>query len=57
MLPGRGAVRAIREDPLVEALVALGYHRLEAESAADEAKAQAESVEEQLKVALRGLAR
>jgi len=44
-------------DELVDALVALGYRRAEAELAADDARDQAEDVEGQLKVALQRLAR
>lgn len=44
-------------DELVSALLALGYRRQEAESAAEQARAEADSVEDQLKVALRSLAR
>jgi holliday junction DNA helicase RuvA len=44
-------------DELVDALLALGYRRSEAESAADEARQSAEGVEEQLRVALRNLQR
>lgn len=54
MLP-KAAVRAGKEDTLVEALLALGYRRQEAEAAAHEAREQVDGVEEQLKVALRGL--
>lgn len=54
-----GAKAAIRvsvpSDELVDALIALGYRRPEAEQAADYARAQAESVEEQLPIALRSL--
>jgi len=44
-------------DELVDALLALGYRRAEAETAAEEARAQAEGVEEQIKFALRSLRR
>ncbi|HMS54385.1 MAG TPA: Holliday junction branch migration protein RuvA [Fimbriimonadaceae bacterium] len=44
-------------DELVGALLALGYRRQEAEVAAEQARGEADSVEEQLKIALRGLAR
>ena len=53
---GRAAV-APRGDHLIDALMALGYRRPEAETAAQDAREQAETVEEQLKVALRSLAR
>lgn len=43
--------------PVVEALLALGYKRSEAESAARVAMNEAEGVEDQIKIALRGLAR
>lgn len=56
MMP-RSAVRAGHEDTLVEALLALGYRRPEAEAAAAAAKEQADGVEEQLKLALRSLVR
>ncbi len=55
--PARSSVRAGREDALVEALLVLGFRRLEAESAAADAKEQAEGVEEQLKLALRSLSK
>lgn len=42
-------------DELVDALLALGYRRTEAEAAAADARAQAEEVEEQLRHALRTL--
>ncbi|HVL40061.1 MAG TPA: Holliday junction branch migration protein RuvA [Fimbriimonadaceae bacterium] len=51
------ARRHVPEDSLVDALMALGYRRQEAETAADTARDHAESVEEQLKHALRSLAR
>lgn len=44
-------------DELVDALLALGYRRNEAESAAVEAREQGATVEEQLKIALRSLSR
>lgn len=54
----RAAVRAeLPADELVEALMALGYRRQEAENAANEASTQADSVEDRLKLALRSLAR
>lgn len=49
--------RGLADGPVVEALLALGYKRNEAESAARDASTAAEGVEEQIKVALRGLAR
>lgn len=52
----RAAVGA-PSDELVDALIALGYRRNEAEVAAREAKDQATTVEEQIKFALRSLAR
>ncbi len=52
-LPNRAPI----EDELVDALLALGYRRQEAESAASEAREQAEGVEEQLRHALRTLKR
>jgi len=55
--PARAAVNGSTNDELVEALLALGYRRTEAEAAAREAKGQAGTVEEQIKVALRSLAR
>jgi Holliday junction DNA helicase RuvA len=45
------------DDELVDALLSLGYRRAEAEAAAEAARAQAEGVEEQLRIALRSLAR
>src|SRR5579862_7231919 len=53
--PARIVVRI--SDELVEALMALGYTRREAESAASTARGEAEGVQEQLKVALRSLQR
>lgn len=44
-------------DELVEALMALGYTRKEAETAASGAREEAETVQDQLKVALRSLQR
>ncbi len=48
---------AAPDDELVDALLSLGYRRAEAEAAAEQARAQAEGVEEQLRIALRSLAR
>ncbi len=48
---------AAPDDELVDALLSLGYRRAEAEAAAEQARAQAEGVEEQLRIALRRLAR
>ncbi len=53
----KGVVAAVPADEVVDALIALGYRRQEAETAAREAKSQAETIEEQLKAALRSLAR
>lgn len=44
-----------KEDELVDALMALGYRRNEAESAAEKARDNASTVEEQLRFALREL--
>lgn len=53
---GQAVVRTTQPpDELVDALMALGYRRPEAEQAADTAREQADSVEEQLRIALRGL--
>lgn len=52
-LPKRGR----KDDELMEALLALGYRRNEAEMAAEEVRSQAEDVETQLKLALQRLAR
>lgn len=49
--------RNAKEDALVDALLALGYRRPEAEAAADGARDQGQTVEEQLRVALRSLAK
>lgn len=49
--------RPAKEDALVDALLALGYRRPEAEAAADGARDQGQTVEEQLRVALRSLAK
>ncbi len=46
---------ATRSSELVDALLALGYRRSEAEAAARDAQTGADSVEEQLKLALRSL--
>jgi Holliday junction DNA helicase RuvA len=46
-----------KPDEIVEALVALGYRRPEAQVAATNAREEAESVEDQIKSALRSLAR
>lgn len=52
----RAAVRIPkRTDELIEALLALGYRRQEAEQAADVARDEADTVEEQVLVALRSL--
>lgn len=48
-------VRHLPADELVEALLALGYRRGEAENAANEARDNADNVEEQLRHALRVL--
>jgi Holliday junction DNA helicase RuvA len=55
----RAAVTArdLPEDEVVDALLALGYRRQEAEGAANEAKQEADSVEDQVRAALRRLAR
>ena len=45
------------EDEVVDALLALGYRRNEAENAATEAKQEADTVEDQVRAALRRLAR
>jgi holliday junction DNA helicase RuvA len=49
--------KALVEDELVDALLALGYRRSEAETAATEAREQAEGVEDQIRIALRSLKR
>jgi Holliday junction DNA helicase RuvA len=54
-LANRGGARPSADDPLVDALLALGYRRPEAESAAVTARHEADGVEEQLRVALRSL--
>ncbi|BBO23426.1 MAG: Holliday junction branch migration protein RuvA [Armatimonadetes bacterium] len=53
----RAAARTPESDTLVDALVALGYRRPDAESVAREVRGQAETVEEQLKLALRQLSK
>ncbi|MCZ7579239.1 MAG: Holliday junction branch migration protein RuvA [Fimbriimonadaceae bacterium] len=53
----RAAARTPGSDTLVDALVALGYRRPDAESVAREVRGQAETVEEQLKLALRQLSK
>lgn len=50
--PGSGP-----SDELVDALIGLGYRRLEAEAAARQARDESETVEGQLKAALRSLSR
>jgi Holliday junction DNA helicase RuvA len=55
MPPGRMKVAAA--DELVEALMALGYTRKEADTAAAGARDEADGVQEQIKVALRSLQR
>ena len=53
---GQAVVRATAPpDELVDALMALGYRRPEAEQAAEIAREQADTVEEQIPIALRGL--
>lgn len=49
--------RSTNDDELVDALLALGYRRPEAEAAAEAARESADSVEGQLKAALRSLRR
>lgn len=56
-MAARGPAHPVPVDEVVDALLALGYRRLEAETAARDARAQAETVEDQLKLALRSLAR
>lgn len=51
------ARRSAPADALVDALLALGYRRAEAEIAADQARDKGETVEEQLRAALRSLAK
>lgn len=51
----KSVVAPQKEDELVDALIALGYRRNEAEIAADKARGQAATVEEQIRVALREL--
>ncbi|MCB8932937.1 MAG: Holliday junction branch migration protein RuvA [Fimbriimonadaceae bacterium] len=52
-----GGGRAVVEDELIDALLALGYRRPEAEAAAEKARDEAETVEEQIRAALRTLRR
>lgn len=52
-----GKSHAVPGDDLIEALLALGYRRQEAEVAADEVRSEADSIEEQLRLALRRLKR
>jgi Holliday junction DNA helicase RuvA len=54
-LTPRAVAQAV--DPVVEALIGLGYKRLEAEAAAREAGESSGAVEERLKIALRSLVR
>jgi Holliday junction DNA helicase RuvA len=51
------AAREMPQDEVVDALLALGYRRQEAEGAASEAKQEADTVEGQVRAALRRLAR
>lgn len=53
--PSRAVVSMGASDDLVDALLALGYRRQEAEIAANDARAESDVVEEQLKAALRSL--
>lgn len=46
-----------KDDELVDALLALGYRRAEAETAASKARDEGDNVEDQLKIALRSLRR
>lgn len=57
--PGKAAVKApaTPADDLLEALLALGYRRQEAEAVADDARGEADTIEEQLRLALRKLKR
>lgn len=55
MPPPRSGTRS--EDELVEALMALGYSKREAESAAAPAREEADGVQDQIKIALRSLQR
>lgn len=55
--PARAKKPATPSDELVDALIALGYRRSEAESAADDARDSADNVQDQLKHALRLLQR
>jgi holliday junction DNA helicase RuvA len=52
-----GAPRDAQSDELLDALQALGYRRTEVEAAARDAREQADTLEEQIKLALRSLAR
>lgn len=52
-----GGNQAHSDDELIDALLALGYRRPEAESAADKARTQADAVEDQIRIALRSLKR
>lgn len=51
------AMREPPEDEVIDALVALGYRRQEAEAAAGEARGESDAVEGQIRAALRRLAR
>ncbi len=53
----KAVVQATVDSELVDALLALGYRRNEAEAAAKEAEESGGSIQDQLKVALRSLAR
>lgn len=50
-------VQERRDDDLILALLELGYRRSEAEAAAEQARSQTDVLEEQLKIAVRSLAR
>jgi Holliday junction DNA helicase RuvA len=54
---GKTAPKKEPEDELVDALLALGYKRSEVDAVADKARESAESVEDQLRHALRSLQR
>lgn len=54
---GKPRQKSISDDELLEALLALGYRRIEAEEAADKARNDAEDVATQLRIALKHLAK
>ena len=57
VVSGGRPVASVPNDPLIEALMGLGYRRAEAELAAVRARDESLELEEQIRIALRGLAK